>query len=680
MDYESCFERVWRAGLLQKAFNSNIRGRLWIYLKEFITDRKYYLKVNDHKSPLIISKVGIPQGSVLSPTLCNLYTRDSMDGVTGHHTEFADDASIWNSDKSIENAIEKTNEDLHKIIIWCDQWNMSIASEKTKAILFKTDIEPFKKLVYNNIPIELVQNKKLLGVTIDNNLSFNTHIHEKSMAGYRALKGLDCFTSKYRGCTQTTYMKLYKALVLPILDFGLPVLVTQTDQCIRAFEPVQRSAMLKASGCLPSTSTESLELLTNTLPMNIHIKLRQAEELVRIVAKRDEDPLKADFNKWMSNRSSFRGKPTTFALLMCRYTELKDKIKLENIEKEFEYNVKYIGLSRTREKVNFEQFTVDKETQTANIAHILDATSGGDILVFTDGSSLGNPGPTGAGAAIYLEGYKTNPVLLNKGVSKLGNNFSGEMAGIELSLDFLTATTPQRKNIHIFTDCQGAISTAFSREIPKNKIETVFNIKTSVTSLEDNGNTLHVHWIPGHKNIEGNELADEHAKKGAKKAAEFDEAEFDDEKKDAGEVMQMMKRKAINEKWSAQYRNSERSSAIHDIFVTPGVRNCVGEKKRKCFSQINQLLSGHTRLKDHWAKQTPDQTDNCCSVCQVPETIDHFLFHCKKYDEARRGLEERTMQILYRYCIPKVAITLGLLAGEIEEITNTCAKEELMDS
>ncbi|XP_052778268.1 uncharacterized protein LOC128215593 [Mya arenaria] len=223
------------------------------------------------------------------------------------------------------------------------------------------------------------------------------------------------------------------------------------------------------------------------------------------------------------------------------------------------------------------------------------------------------------------------------------------LVGLELSLDFLTATKPQSKNIHIFTDCQGAILTAFSREIPKNTIETVFNIKTYVTSLEDNGNTLHVHWIPGHKNIEGNELADKQAKEGAKKAAEFDEAEFNDEKKDASDVMQMMKRKAINEKWLAQYRYSERSFAIHNIFVTPGVRNCGGEKKRKSFSQINQLLGGHTWLKDHWSKQTPDQTDNCCSVCQVPETVDHFIFYCKKYDEARRGLGERTLQILYRH-------------------------------
>ena len=50
MDFESCYERIWRAGLLKKASTYGINGRLWIYIKNFIMDRKYYLKVNDYTS------------------------------------------------------------------------------------------------------------------------------------------------------------------------------------------------------------------------------------------------------------------------------------------------------------------------------------------------------------------------------------------------------------------------------------------------------------------------------------------------------------------------------------------------------------------------------------------------------------------------------------------------------
>ena len=69
MDFESCYERIWRAGLLRKASNRGISGRMWLYIKNFVTERKYYIRVNSYKSELYQSAVGIPQGSVISPVL-----------------------------------------------------------------------------------------------------------------------------------------------------------------------------------------------------------------------------------------------------------------------------------------------------------------------------------------------------------------------------------------------------------------------------------------------------------------------------------------------------------------------------------------------------------------------------------------------------------------------------------
>ena len=46
MDFESCYERVRRAGLLKKATGYGIEGRLWIYIRNFLTDPKYFIKVN----------------------------------------------------------------------------------------------------------------------------------------------------------------------------------------------------------------------------------------------------------------------------------------------------------------------------------------------------------------------------------------------------------------------------------------------------------------------------------------------------------------------------------------------------------------------------------------------------------------------------------------------------------
>lgn len=86
MNYESCLERVWRAGLLLKAKRKGIKGRPWMYLYNYLHDRQFFITLNDKRSSTFTSKVGIPQGSVLSPFLCNIYTSDAMEGIECKHT------------------------------------------------------------------------------------------------------------------------------------------------------------------------------------------------------------------------------------------------------------------------------------------------------------------------------------------------------------------------------------------------------------------------------------------------------------------------------------------------------------------------------------------------------------------------------------------------------------------
>ena len=138
MDYKSCYERIWRAGLLKKASDKGINGRMWIYIKNFLLDRQYYIKVNDYKSPTYKSAVGIPQGSVISPVLCNLYTGDAMEGVKGLHAEFADDTTVVNSDSTVSGACEKANYDMKVEGKWCRSWNMSVL-DKTEVMIISFD-------------------------------------------------------------------------------------------------------------------------------------------------------------------------------------------------------------------------------------------------------------------------------------------------------------------------------------------------------------------------------------------------------------------------------------------------------------------------------------------------------------------------------------------------------------
>ena len=60
-------------------------------------------------------------------------------------------------------------------------------------------------------------------------------------------------------------------------------------------------------------------------------------------------------------------------------------------------------------------------------------------------------------------------------------------------------------------------------------------------SLENKGHILAVHWIPGHRDFRGNELADSLAKKAAKEM-EGKKDDFYEGVADRSELIKMMKR------------------------------------------------------------------------------------------------------------------------------------------
>ena len=580
----------------KKATGYGIEGRLWIYIRNFLTDRKYFIKVNEYTSPVYQSAVGIPQGSVISPVLCNMYTSDAMEGIDGKHAEFADDNCVWNNSVSLQIAFLKTNRDLLKMDGWCMQWNMLIAPEKTDVMIFTPGVGDEVKdeeidAKMGGMKLNRAKSKKILGIVVDDKLSFHEHIKQKTSAGFKALKGLDVFVNGVRGCSQSTYMKLYNSLVLPILDYGSPVTVEAITECSKEFNKVQRSAMLKATGCVSSTSTESLEILTNTLPMDLHLKLRQAQEVVRIAAKHSDDPLKEEFETWMAGNNNNGRKPVLFHLLMSRLREMKGSVEFDRLEKEFQYSRECMGMIKEREIFDAEELANSKDEQTENIRDFLNQSTDREVLLFTDGSALGNPGPTGAGAVAYVDGYKCSPVLLKKGVSPLSNNYTGELVGIQIGLEFLSELDyVQNRAIHILTDCQPAIKTAFGNQLPKNKIDIVFDIKNSLGKIQERNNKIIVHWVPGHKEIEGNELADKQAKEAASEMCKPDipvEPIFDKK-----EAVTEIKKQMVT-KWNRKYACSETVSSIQDIFYEVGKRNCYGERDRPTFAALNQLLSGH---------------------------------------------------------------------------------------
>ena len=75
-DLEKAYDRTWRYGIVRDMHNVGLRGRLPLYIAEFLKHRTLSVRIGNHISEKREQQNGVPQGSVLSVTLFALKIND----------------------------------------------------------------------------------------------------------------------------------------------------------------------------------------------------------------------------------------------------------------------------------------------------------------------------------------------------------------------------------------------------------------------------------------------------------------------------------------------------------------------------------------------------------------------------------------------------------------------------
>ena len=81
LDISKAFVRVWHAGLLHKLKSCGISGQIFGLTSSFLSNRQLQVVLDGKSSQEYPVNVGVPQGSIIGPTLFLLYTNDLPDDV-----------------------------------------------------------------------------------------------------------------------------------------------------------------------------------------------------------------------------------------------------------------------------------------------------------------------------------------------------------------------------------------------------------------------------------------------------------------------------------------------------------------------------------------------------------------------------------------------------------------------
>ena len=260
MDFRKAFDSVPHERLATKLEGYGIKDNVLNWIKDFLYDRKQYVSINGFRSSTLPVTSGVPQGSVLGPTLF-IYFINDLPLVTELPMEiFADDTKAFNRAINEDDQM-KLQGAIDAMVKWTKMWLIEFNKLKCK-VLHAGKANP--KYDYHmgagtdKIVLEETIKEKDLGVFIDPLLTFDDHISE-TIKKATSMSYLIMRAISYK--SPDIMVPLFKSLVRPTLEYANVVWFPSKRKDIDAIEKVQKRFTKRIVGMKDLEYEERLERL-----------------------------------------------------------------------------------------------------------------------------------------------------------------------------------------------------------------------------------------------------------------------------------------------------------------------------------------------------------------------------------------------------------------------------------
>lgn len=263
LDFSKAFNSVPHERLLCKLSALGIKGKFLTWLRAFLSDRKEIVIVEGVQSEPYVMSSGVPQGSCIGPILFLAFV-DDIDDVLQNSIilKYADDIKLYSKldHHDPTTGSNLLQEDLDSLSEWSDTWNLKFNVKKCSVINFG-NLNPKKEYFLKNEEISSNDCERDLGVTISSNLKSSLHV---SKIVKDAEKCLAVLKKSFMRRDEKVFLKLYKQIVRPRLEYATAVWNPHYKRDIDLLEKVQRKATKCINGMHDKSYAQRLKLLKLT--------------------------------------------------------------------------------------------------------------------------------------------------------------------------------------------------------------------------------------------------------------------------------------------------------------------------------------------------------------------------------------------------------------------------------
>ena len=236
-DFKKAFDRVDHTILLHKCKNIGLSGSILQWLHSYLSDRTLIVKIDNYESTPFCPSSGVSQGSHLGTLLFLIFINDILKELKCKALLFADDLKVFINVKN-DYDCQKLQNDLNKLLSWCQNNNMEFNTGKCKTITFSKRKRPVLfNYNINGVVLTRVNHIDDLGVTFASDFNFSQHIDMKIKKAHRLCGFIHRLCADFNDIN--SILILYKSLVLSGLEYCSVIWNPNFNNNINRFKNVQ---------------------------------------------------------------------------------------------------------------------------------------------------------------------------------------------------------------------------------------------------------------------------------------------------------------------------------------------------------------------------------------------------------------------------------------------------------